>query len=515
MHAPRPRRGSLHPPHLKVIKLSEPAHQDEVAPRPPLAERLVKTAALSTNLRTIFLDLLLLIGICLAGAMVYKLVFARETLIETITVPDELSKTGYSGNVFQSLVANHLIGLEERAADVIPASAKEEVKLDTDMPDFSVPGTSVSAKAMLQYVRETLPLPMSTITGSVTAVPGTKGRYVLHLTLVERGGVYHFDTPESPIAELDRHLDALAQTVLQKHNPYIYASYASAVAQARCYAGNGTCDFSEAQRIFSSIVNAGEDQPNYKWAVLALSKIDEAYHDYKGEIDRVSDLASKYPSSWSFYNWGVALSELGCQEMAIGAFEQAIAWHASREAPFNAVGRTYLMLAKRERDMRSVKAINELKDARDNFLAAIRLKPDYQEARVNLAESLQLLDKPDDARFEYSRAIEMDPAHAGLAYARYAEMFSDPQTRATLRGLANWADMLHDECRPTNSASLLEALGCSVATQIQSTAMVQTGAQEVRLVRATPRETDTCRGYAIEDRLLMNAGLPERVMLPL
>jgi hypothetical protein len=189
-----------------VVRPIEPARPQPVAPSPTpssLAEGFVKAAAITTSLRTIFMDLLLLIGVGLAGAILYKLVCAHETLIETISVPDELSKAGYSGSVFQSLVADHLIRLEQRAEDVIPASAKEEIKLDADMPDFSVPGTSVSAKTMLQYVRETLPLPISTITGSVTKVANTKDHYVLHLTLVERGVVYHFDTPEGPITDLE------------------------------------------------------------------------------------------------------------------------------------------------------------------------------------------------------------------------------------------------------------------------------------------------------------------------
>lgn len=209
--------------------------------------------------------------------------------------PEPEKKIGYSSDAFQSFVAGHLIALEERVADVIPASAKEEIRLDSDMPDFSVPGTSISAKTILQYVREALPLPVSTISGNVT---GTPDHYVLHLVLVERGQVYRFATPEGAIADLDHNLSNLALDVLKKHSPYIYASYESAEAQARCYAGKGACDFSEAERIFSGIVDAGDEQPNYKWALLGLSKIDEAHHDYKGEINAVSRLSAEYPSAF-------------------------------------------------------------------------------------------------------------------------------------------------------------------------------------------------------------------------
>ncbi|MFM0734587.1 tetratricopeptide repeat protein [Paraburkholderia sediminicola] len=505
--------------HLKAVKPTDQPHSGPdpkpqqkpgATPRkasPPHEDRLARLATFTTNLRMVSLNLLLLIGACLVGAVMWKLVFARETLIENIYVPEAFAKIGYSSDAFQSFVAGHLIALEERAADVIPASAKEEIKLDSDMPDFSVPGTSISAKTILQYVREALPLPVSTISGSVT---GTPDHYVLHLVLVERGQVYRFATPEGAIADLEKNLSNLSLDVLKKHSPYIYASYQSAEAQARCYAGKGACDFSESERVFSSIVDAGDGQPNYKWALLALSKIDEAYHDYKGEIKAVSRLSAEYPSSWSFYNWGVALSEMGCNKMAISAFERSIALHSSRESAFNAIGRAWLALARQAPERHSTGAKIDLQNARDDFRIAVYLKPDYQEAHVNLAESLKLLDDVNGARREYVSAIEMDPTHAGLAYARYAELFGDQKERNELLGFANWADNLHKECRATNSTSLLEASGCSIAMQTETSPVVNTlGHAGIETVATTVAPAQDCRGLAVDDRLASEEGLPD------
>ena len=526
MHAQRHHRGAHRPSHLKAVKPTDPPHPGQrlepeqnsgqksgqkPGPTPsktgtPHEDRLAKLASFTTNLRMVSLNLLLLVGACLAGAVLWKLVSARETVIENIYVPEAFAKIGYSGDAFQSFVAGHLIALEERAADVIPASAKEEIRLDSDMPDFSVPGTSISAKTILQYVREALPLPVSTISGSVT---GTPDHYVLHLVLAERGQVYRFNTPEGAIADLDKNLSDLALDVLKKHSPYIYASYQSAEAQTRCYAGKGACNFSEAERIFSSIVDAGDEQPNYKWALLGLSKIDEAYHDYKGEINAVSRLSAEYPSSWSFYNWGVALSELGCHKLAIGAFERSIALHSSREAAFNAIGRAWLALAKQAPDRYSTEAKSKLQNARDDFRIAVYLKPDYQEAHVNLAESLKLLGDDNGARREYVSAIKMDPTHAGLAYAMYAELVGDQKERSKLLGFASWADNLHKECRASNSTSLLEAQGCSVAIQAETTRVVNTGSEAgIETVAATAAPAPDCRGLAVDDRLAPEDGLP-------
>ncbi|HZZ02121.1 tetratricopeptide repeat protein [Paraburkholderia sp.] len=517
MHAQKHHRGAHRPSHLKAVKPTDPPHpgrEPEQKPgptsskaSPPHEDRLAKLATFTTNLRVVSLNLLLLIGACLVGAVLWKLVSVRETVIENIYVPEAFAKIGYSSDAFQSFVAGHLIALEERAADVIPASAKEEIKLDSDMPDFSVPGTSISAKTILQYVREALPLPVSTISGSVT---GTPDHYVLHLILVERGQVYRFATPEGAIADLEHNLSNLALDVLKKHSPYIYASYESAEAQTRCYAGNGACNFSEAERIFSSIIDGGDEQPNYNWALLGLSKIDEAYHDYKDEINAVSRLSAEYPSSWSFYNWGVALSELGCHKLAIGAFERSIALHSSREAAFNAIGRAWLALARQAPDRHSTEAKTDLQNARDDFRIAAYLKPDYQEAHVNLAESLKLLDDDNGARREYVSAIEMDPTHAGLAYARYAELVGDQKERSKLLGFARWADNLHKECRATNSTSLLEALGCSVAMQAETARIANTDRHAgIETVAATVAPASDCRGLAVDDRLPPEDGAPD------
>ncbi|CAB3665616.1 hypothetical protein LMG24238_01819 [Paraburkholderia sediminicola] len=527
MNAPRHHRGADRPSHLRAVKPTHQPHpgsgpEPEKKPRPKRGRtprktgaqdegRLARVATFTSNLRIVSLNVLLLFGAFLACAVLWKLLSARETVIENISVPEELAKIGYSSDVVQSLVAGQLLDLEESAANVIPASAKEEIRLDSDMPDFSVPGTSISAKAILQYVREALPLPVSTISGSVT---GTPDHYALHLVLVERGQVYHFDTTEGAIADLKNKLPNLASDVLKKHSPYIYASYRSAEAQTSCYDDSSACDFAEPEQIFSSIVDAGDEQPTYKWALLGLSKIDEVNHQYKAEITAVSRLSAEYPSSWSFYNWGVALSELGCHKQAIGAFERSIALHSSREAAFNAIGRAWLALARQASERHSAEAKSDLQNARDDFHIAVYLKPDYQEAHVNLAESLDLLGDDKGARSEYVNAIKMDPTRAGRAYARYAELAQTPKERNEFLGFANWADSLHKECRAGNSTSLLEEQGCSVAMQAETTQLADTGSHAgIETVAATPTAAaapaPNCQSLAVDDMLGPKDGLPD------
>ena len=149
-------------------------------------------------------------------------------------------------------------------------------------------------------------------------------------------------------------------------------------------------------------------------------------------------------------------------------------------------------------------------NARDDFHIAVYLKPDYQEAHVNLAESLKLLDDDSGARREYLSAIKMDPTRAGLAYARYAELVRNPKERSELLGLASWADSLHKECRASNSTSLLESQGCSVAMQAETTHFADTGSYAgIETVAATAASAPDCQSLAVDDILGPKDGLPD------
>ena len=104
MHAQRHHRGAHRPSHLKAVKPTDPPHPGQrlepeqnsgqksgqkPGPTPsktrtPHEDRLAKLASFTTNLRMVSLNLLLLVGACLAGAVLWKLVSARETVIEDL-----------------------------------------------------------------------------------------------------------------------------------------------------------------------------------------------------------------------------------------------------------------------------------------------------------------------------------------------------------------------------------------------------------------------------------------------
>ncbi|MGF6980967.1 tetratricopeptide repeat protein [Paraburkholderia sp. JPY303] len=462
------------------------------------------TADFTTDLREIVLFALLLLACILIVCVLWQLVSQRVVIIQPLSVPAEIAKAGYSSEIVQSLIANRLLSLEDDAGNVMPASAKEEIKLDSEMPDLQVPGTTVTMRTLLQYVRQTLPIPSTTISGYVI---GPADHPVLHLILSKHGETLLLETRDGPLSNFPNRIEEVADNLMEKHDPYVYASYLSDRDQEFCFTGDKPCDFADAYQIFLKIVAAGKSAPRYEWALLGLSKLDEGYKDYRHEIEMVSRLVAEYPSSWGFYNWGVALSELGCEEMAIDAFKKSVSWNESREMAYNALGRAYLALAMREKNSDPRSSHLDLKNAHDHFRKAILLKPDYQEAHVNFGISLELLGEPNgnaQARVEYRTAIEIDPTKAGLAYVRYAEMLKDPNQQNLYFSLAKWVDAHNEKCHLANPHSVFDAAGCSAGYDVRTAStfdMAVLTSMNPAVGSANQLQTSVCQNLGVSDRL--------------
>jgi Flp pilus assembly protein TadD len=56
---------------------------------------------------------------------------------------------------------------------------------------------------------------------------------------------------------------------------------------------------------------------------------------------------------------------------------------------------------------------NRLEEARDEFAAAVRLRPDYVNAHTNLGRILAALGHADEAAREFSEAERLKPGSAG------------------------------------------------------------------------------------------------------
>ena len=423
--------------------------------------------------------------------------FDPLTLVQPIEVSDDFRRQGYTDQTLQHLLVDTLSDVRKEAESVTPANDTENVLAEFKLPDFTVPGTGLSVRPLIEFAR-TLLKRDSSVYGSVVGSPSS---FAVMLTLrdpdgrtVALGNDVPPDTGAKPNVTNEslamRHaLRQAATTILQHQSPLLHASYLTQMEQKRCLQGNAPCQFDDVRERFAQIAAgsgrdaSGASREEAAWAMLALSKLDTYARDYEGSIrharsivDMSEELHSwKRVRPWAYYNWGVALMDMGCYQQAADVLRRAVELHKDYAPAHNALGRAWLALAQRPTlagaapqghgDYRA-SAVRELR-------LAIEKNPGYQEAYVNLGDALRLPSmKPglvpaatlDEARDAYRTAVALNIDDAGRAYERLTTLHDSVFVKVAARITRSRA-----QCATGMARSLLESWGCSDA-QIEADA---------------------------------------------
>jgi len=373
-----------------------------------------------------------LVGLC-------GVLFDPVTTVQPIQVSEELREQGYTEATLQQLLIDALSDLRADASGVTPKSDAEKVLSEFKIPDVELPGTGISIRPLIEFARSLLKRD-STVYGSVV---GSPSGFAVMLTLREpdgrtvplrgdsetaRAALRERDHDAQPLlqtgmeaATLKQALRGAAEKILEHQSPLLYASYLTQLEQRRCLEAAQECDFGKVRKLFAQIAagaHSDGSRENIAWAKLALSKLDTYAGDYEGtiklsrEIVELSDQQSSWEKvrPWAYYNWGVALNDLGCYQQAAQVLRRSVNERTANEpAAHNALARAFLALASARApalasDMGDV--INYGSDLviippdlppRDNrdaaiaeLDAALKANPGYQEAYVNLGDALQL-----------------------------------------------------------------------------------------------------------------------------
>ncbi|GJH02693.1 tetratricopeptide repeat protein [Paraburkholderia terrae] len=417
--------------------------------------------------------------------------FEPLTLVQPIGVSDDFRRQGYTDQTLQHLLVDTLSDVRKEAESVTPANDTENVLAEFKLPDFTVPGTGLSVRPLIEFAR-TLLKRDSSVYGSVVGSPSS---FAVMLTLrdpdgrtVALGNDVPPDTGAKPNVTNEslamRHaLRQAAATILQHQSPLLHASYLTQMEQKRCLTGDSPCQFDDVRERFAQIAAgsgrdaSGASREEAAWALLALSKLDTYARDYEGSIRHARSIvdmseelhAWKRVRPWAYYNWGVALTDMGCYQQAADVLRRAAELHKDYAPAHNALGRAWLALAQTPTlagatsqghgDYRAA-AVRELR-------LAIEKNPGYQEAYVNLGDALRLpsmktgLVSPatlDEARDAYRTAVALNIDDAGRAYERLTTLRDSAFAKVAARITRSRA-----QCTSGMARSLLESWGCSDA----------------------------------------------------
>ena len=412
--------------------------------------------------------------------------FDPLTLVQPIQVSEAFRREGYTDETLQHMLVDTLSDLRKEAGSVTPSNDTEHVLSEFKLPDFTVPGTGLSVRPLIEFAR-TLLRRDSSVYGTVAGEPSS---FVVMLTLHDPDGRNFLLSDEATADTTDPQLGVVdeshklkrvvrhaAMAILQHQSPLLYASYLTQIEQKRCLKGETPCDFDAMRERFEQLAAgsgrdaSGASKEDAAWALLALSKLDSYARDYEGSIRharRIVDMSDELYSwvkvrPWAYYNWGVALADMGCYQPAADVLKRAVELQKDYAPAHNALARAWLALAQMPsfagagHDYRDA-AVRELRIAIDK-------EPGYQEAYVNLGDALRLpsmrtgVVSPnalDEAREAYRTAVALDIDGGARAYERLASMHDNAFVKVAARITESRA-----QCRSGMARSLLESWGCS------------------------------------------------------
>ncbi len=253
----------------KVEPRAEPAR----APREPVVPIV---ARLSTDLRTLFVNLFLLVAFVLLVPVIVVQFTRTQVLIEPIAVPAALIARGLDGNV----AANRLWdGLAEATTDAATLKTGISAMPQSERVDFSIPDAGISIDALVYYVRQFFHAYETRISGELRCADDACTPAGISLRLrIMREQLDVIQLPAIGGASESDYFRGAAIEILGKLDPYTAAAAVADAEPIRAMA--------EAQRLVLT------HSPDAKWAAnlvghlkLNAGDVDEAVTAFKTALE--------------------------------------------------------------------------------------------------------------------------------------------------------------------------------------------------------------------------------------
>jgi tetratricopeptide (TPR) repeat protein len=446
---------------------------------PARKSRLEVWADHSSHIRTLVLNVLVLVAVVLLG----KIALWDRTAIVLGHI--DVSGMPSTHPMKEADVRSELTGEFREAysfgGEAMPAEVIEnDITDEADQFNFQIPDVGLPFTTVASYLRKEFGRQEAIVTGTLTV---KEGQLALRAQMIDPDngpvgfdGTGDFDQPQVLLSQG-------ATELLRERNPYVYASTLSVIERKACYDNPKDCEFPRAWLAYQYVQARDESRGGLfrrlanlnpwrhgglhyaEWALLGQSKIKEDARAYTDEATLARRATQRWSTfSWAYYNWGVALVELGCSDGAVNAFSQTIAQNPTYAPAFNARGRIHLMRAQLHDDAGGHDHESERRKALRDFRQAVLLESNYAEAHINLGKTHRLESSEYlAARAEFDATIENASQHKSRALQQLAlldTLQGNPTKANSEMQEAKSAKSTNQVCSSEFSESLREASGC-------------------------------------------------------
>lgn len=410
-------------------------------------DRLEKTSKHISSIRSIVLDLIIVLVIFVIGLLIYKELNKESVIIEPFQVPLELERQNITGQAIVNKLIDQIEIIKENADTNYQGLDFKPILFDSQL-EIVIPGSGISLKSLLQNVKNFLGRKQTRITGEVVL-----NNKQLHLTIRVFGEPSK--TFSGELDDLDEILKNASRYVLKYTQPYVlaydlYYNYQNHKEEAlemiqytlshdpkdddpMAYTLDGYIkwdekNFDESIKLYKKAI---ELNPKYTDAYngWGYSLYDEKKYNEASEIYKKALLIDP-KNKYTFHYMGLNLEAQDKTDSAVEMYRKSIMSDPSYPDVYSDFGR---ILAKMNKNDEAEKMFEKqisllpkspaaysdiaefyygLKDydkALENFNKAIELNPDFVKAITGAADVLSDQNKTWEANKLYRKAITIDP----------------------------------------------------------------------------------------------------------
>ena len=208
------------------------------------------------------------------AAMAWSASRSGGLVVEPFSVPPDLAQRGLTGQAVAVQLLDKLLAMQDQTMSAKPARRYENTGAEIKV---EIPQTGISIGELNRYLRQWL--------GHETHVTGEIFRTATGLKVTARAGDLAGDAVSGPDTDLDRLVQATAESIYGRAEPYRYARYLR---------GQGRLDEANARLMALADASDGQDRA---WATVDVMQILFGRGDFRGAWIRAEAAVQMAPDN--------------------------------------------------------------------------------------------------------------------------------------------------------------------------------------------------------------------------